>query len=148
MNEGKPTNPTVKAWTTLVRTASTLLEKVESDLKAARFPPLAWYDVLWELERSPDGELPQSILQGRVLVAQYNLCRMLSRLEAQELVQRLPSQTDARSNIVILTHKGRQLRHAMWPVYSQAIETHVGSRIDGGEAGVLAELLGKLRSEP
>lgn len=143
--EDKPNESTIRAWTSLMRTAASLLEKVEARFKSAGFPPLAWYDVLWELDRTSDGELPQSALQSRVLLAQYNLCRLLSRLEAQRLVERRPSPTDARSNIVVLTSHGRALRLAMWPVYANAIETHVGSRIDGREAGALTDLLGKLR---
>ena len=37
----------VDAWTRLVRAEQSLIDKVETDLKQAGFPPLTWYDVLW-----------------------------------------------------------------------------------------------------
>ena len=53
----KPSQETTSAWTRLVRVQQGLLASVESDLKKAGFPPLAWYDALLELSRSQHGAL-------------------------------------------------------------------------------------------
>ena len=143
-----PQRPVERAWTRLVRTSQALLEKVEDDLERAGFPPLAWYDVLLELDRQPDGTLPQADVQARVLLAQYNLCRLVDRLEREGLVRRLPSPDDRRSNLLVLSDKGRRLRRTMGPVYAAAIETHLGRRLTVEEAGTLAALLGKLLAPP
>ena len=132
------------AWVKLVRTEQTLLAKVEEHLKRAGFPPLEWYDVLLELDKSETGALPQAAVQSRVLLAQYNLCRLVDRLEREGYVGRSPSPDDGRSNVLTITGKGRELRRAMWPVYAATIQSHVGSRLSGDEAQQLAALLGKL----
>ena len=118
--------------------------KVEDDLKRAGFPPLVWYDVLWELDRTADGRLQQSAVQSRVLLAQYNLCRLVDRLEREGLLARNPCPFDGRSNVLAITEKGRKLRSAMWPTYAAAIETHLGARLTPEEARQLAAILGKL----
>lgn len=142
----KASESSVQAWTSLVRAEQFVLSRVEDDLKKAGFPPLEWYDVLQELDRAPAGKLPQAEVQGRILLAQYNLCRLVDRLEREELVHRQPSPEDGRSNLLVITDKGRDMRRRMWPVYSAAIEAHLGSHLAAGEADRLAGLLGKLQA--
>jgi DNA-binding MarR family transcriptional regulator len=140
----RPTEIAMLAWTRLVRTEQTMLARVEEDLKREGFPPLEWYDVLFELDSEPAGVLPQAAVQSRILLAQYNLCRLVDRLQREELVERRPSPDDGRSNLLVITDKGRELRRAMWPTYAAAIEAHLGSRISCAEARALADILGKL----
>ena len=144
----KPSVAAVRAWSRLVRTEQALLARVEDDLKRARFPPLAWYDVLHELVCTPAGVLRQAAVQERMLLAQYNLCRLVDRLEREGLVERRTSEEDARSNLLILTEKGRELHGRMWPAYAKAIETHVGERLTAEEAERLGQILGKLIGPP
>lgn len=134
----------VDAWMRLVRAEQSLIDKVEHDLKQAGFPPLVWYDVLLELDRAPEGRLPQAQVQSRTLLAQYNLCRLADRLGDEGLIERRQCPMDGRSKQLVITDRGRALRSAMWPVYAAAIRTHVASRLTAEEASQLAQLLGKL----
>src|SRR6187397_717432 len=75
-----PSDAVIHAWTRLVKAGRVVLGAVEAELKAAGFPPLGWYDVLLELSREKvDGRRP-FILEERLLLAQYNLSRVLDRL--------------------------------------------------------------------
>jgi DNA-binding MarR family transcriptional regulator len=134
----------VDAWTRLMRAEQALVDKVEDDLKRAGFPSLTWYDVLLELDRAPDGHLPQQDVQGRVMLAQYNLCRLADRLEAEHLIERRRCPVDGRNRHLVITRKGRELRAAMWPVYAASIQRHVAQRLTQEEARQLAGLLTKL----
>lgn len=138
----------VLAWSRLVRAEQTLLARVEDDLKRACFPPLTWYDVLLELDREPEGRLPQSAVQTRVLMAQYNLCRLADRLEREGLLRRFQCPHDGRSNVLEITDKGRELRARMWPAYADAIARHMGSQLTEADAASLARILAKLIGEP
>jgi DNA-binding MarR family transcriptional regulator len=140
----KPSQAVVEAWATLVRTERTLLDKVEENLKQAGLPPLDWYHVLHEVDRSPKGMLRQSGVQDRTQLAQYNVCRLVDRLEREGLVERHQCQLDGRSNVLVITAKGRELRRAMWPIYASAIEQHFGARLSQAEAEQLAKLLTKV----
>ena len=47
----KPTDTTIEVWAQLLRAHGAALSTVESALKEAGLPPLAWYEVLLELKR-------------------------------------------------------------------------------------------------
>jgi DNA-binding MarR family transcriptional regulator len=146
---GKPTAAVVEAWAGLVRTQRSLLDKVEENLKRAHLPPLDWYHVLHEIDRAPKGMLRQTGVQDCTQLAQYNVCRLVARLEREGLLERRQCQLDGRNNVVIITARGRALRRRMWPVYADAIEQHFGTRLSQAEARALARLLGKVvRTEP
>jgi DNA-binding MarR family transcriptional regulator len=134
----------IDAWSSLVRTEKALADKVEENLKGAGFPPLDWYHVLQEVERAPKGMIRQSGVQSRTQMAQYNVCRLVDRLQSEGLVERHQCQVDGRNNVVVITAKGRALRRAMWPVYAAAIDEHFGSRLSQAEAEQLANLLSKV----
>ncbi len=134
----------IDAWASLVRIEKALADKVEEHFKSAGFPPLDWYHVLHEVDRSPKGMIRQSGVQSRTQLAQYNVCRLVDRLQADGLVERHQCQVDGRNNVVVITTKGRALRRAMWPVYAAAIEEHFGSRLRQAEAEQLAQLLSKV----
>jgi DNA-binding MarR family transcriptional regulator len=140
----KLTPAVIDAWSSLVRAEKALADRVEENLKSAGFPPLDWYHVLNEVERAPKGMIRQSGVQSRTQLAQYNVCRLVDRLQAEGLVERHQCQIDGRNNVVVITAKGRALRRAMWPVYAAAIEQHFGSRLTQGEAEQLAQLLAKV----
>ena len=140
----KPRGAVIEAWAGLVRTQRSLLDRIEEQLKRARLPPLDWYHVLHEVDRAPKGMLRQTGVQDRTQLAQYNVCRLVDRLEREGLVERRQCQLDGRNNVLIITAKGRALRRQMWPVYATAIEEHFGARLSQAEAEQLARLLAKL----
>jgi DNA-binding MarR family transcriptional regulator len=140
----KLTEAAIEAWAGLVRTEKALVDKVEERLKGAGFPPLDWYHVLFEVDRTPKGMLRQSGVQDRTQLAQYNVCRLVDRLQREGLVERHQCQLDGRNNVLVITAKGRALRRAMWPVYAAAIEENFGARLTQAEAEQLARLLAKV----
>ena len=58
-----------------MRASNGVIAAVAADGKAAGFPPLEWYDVLWELERDPEGGLRPFELEGRLLLLRNTICR-------------------------------------------------------------------------
>ena len=135
---------TISAWARLHQASQSALLAVELDLKAAGHPPLAWYDVLLELKRAGKGRLRPQALQSQMLLAQYNLSRLLDRMERQGYVERRPCPDDGRGQIVVITLAGRQLIKRMWPAYEAAIRQHFAERLSAEDAVRLARLLGKL----
>ncbi|PDT04010.1 MarR family transcriptional regulator [Rhizobium chutanense] len=137
----EPSEASTRAWTSVMRARERLLAAIEADLKAAGMPPLAWYDVLWELARAQDGRLRPYEIEERTLLAQYNLSRLIDRLEREGLVRREVFARDGRGRWVVITEAGRQLRERIWTVYAGSIETHVGRKLAESEAKALAGLL-------
>lgn len=138
-----PSEAAVTAWARLVRASRTALSAVEADLKQAGLPPLGWYDVLLELRRAATPLRPLEI-EGRLLIAQHNLSRLIDRLEAAGHVERQPCEEDGRGQVIAITAAGRDLLRRMWPVYRAAIQQHVGAKLSDDQAGKLGRLLGRL----
>jgi DNA-binding MarR family transcriptional regulator len=139
----KPSEASTRAWTSVMRARERLLGAIEADLKAAGMPPLAWYDVLWELARAGDGRLRPYEIEERTLLAQYNLSRLVDRLEREGLVRRETFNEDARGRWVVITDAGLQLRDRMWAVYARSIETHIGCKLAENEANSITALLAR-----
>ena len=139
-----PSESVTRAWTRLIRARETVLGAIERDLKAAGVAPLAWYDVLLELSRAGEGRLRPFEIEKETLLAQYNLSRLLDRLEREGLVAREPCDDDGRGQWAVITDKGRAAQARTWKVYAKSIQRHVGDRLDDKAAAALADLLGRL----
>lgn len=138
-----PSEASTAAWVALLRAHRLAFGRVEADLKAAGFPPLAWYDALLELRREPEG-LRAVDLEGRMLLAQYSISRLVERLERAGYLERRPDPQDGRVRLLVLTSAGGELLQAMWPVYAGAIERHIGTALKREEAQRLAGLLQRI----
>ncbi|MER8577753.1 MarR family winged helix-turn-helix transcriptional regulator [Mesorhizobium sp. M1423] len=145
---GIPSPPAIKAWAHLMRVSRQLLESAEDALKDSGLPPLAWYDVLHELAEAGEGGLRPFQLTERTLFAQYNISRLLARLEADGQVEKLPVADDGRGQTIRITGKGRETRRRMWVVYGRSISELVGSQLSNDDLDTLSALLGRLRDPP
>ncbi|WP_416799130.1 MarR family winged helix-turn-helix transcriptional regulator [Ciceribacter azotifigens] len=117
---------------------------IEQRLKAAKLPPLAWYDVLLEVERAgPEGLRPFE-LEKAMLLAQYNLSRLLGRIEEAGYIARQHCEEDGRGQIITITDAGKAARREIWAVYSAAIEAAVGQHLSDEQANALSELLERI----
>ena len=139
--EDLPSDPIVAAWVAMVRASNGVIAGVAADGKAAGFPPLEWYDVLWELESNPKGGLRPFELERGLLLQQYNLSRLIDRMCRAGYVEKRPCETDARGQVLVITREGRALRKRMWPVYLAAIRKHIGSHLSERDARSLCRLL-------
>ncbi|WP_145719939.1 MarR family winged helix-turn-helix transcriptional regulator [Mesorhizobium tianshanense] len=140
-----PSPEAIKAWARLMRVSRQLVERAEDALKDGGLPPLAWYDVLHELAEAGEGGLRPFQLIERTLFAQYNISRLLARLEADRLVEKLRVADDGRGQTIRITGKGRETRRRMWAVYGRSIAELVGARLSTSELDALSRLLRRLR---
>ena len=139
-----PSDPMIAAWVALFRASAGLVSAVQADVKAAGCPPVEWYDVLWDLEQAPEMGRRQFELKGRLLLAQYNLSRLIDRLAKAGLVEKRPCPVDGRGQMLRITEAGKALRKKTWPVYQAAILRHVGAHLTAAEAQMLSETLARL----
>jgi len=134
------------AWPVFLAAHGALVRRIEEALAAAGLPELAWYDVLWTLEQTPQGRLRMSGLADAVVVARSNLTRLVDRLEHADLVRRERVGEDRRGAYAVLTDEGRAMRSRMWAVYRPAIETHFGLLLSAEENAKLREIMLRLLS--
>ena len=140
----KPDEVEVLAWARLLKASAKLLAEVERELKQAGLPPLAWYDALLELHRArPEGLRPGD-LEKEMLLPQYNVSRLVDRLEASDYVVRRPHPQDGRGQVLQITDAGAALVKRMWKVYGRTIAENFALKLNAGDAGRLAALLQRL----
>jgi DNA-binding MarR family transcriptional regulator len=140
---GNPSETVVRAWVRLIKAQRQALGAIEQALSAAKLPPLAWYDVLLELERA-GGKLRPFELERAMLLAQYNLSRLIDRLEKAGYVERRACANDGRGQEIAITPAGKSIRRRMWSVYGPAIQGAVGASLSAKQVATLSTLLGAL----
>lgn len=132
-----------QVWVRLVRSHQRIHKAVDAAFKAEGLPPLEWYDVLLELERHGE-PLRARDLEQKLLLAQYNLSRLLDRLAKLRLIVRRPDPDDGRSRLIQISEQGLVTRRKMWPVYRRVIEGSIGARLTAPQANELAGLLASI----
>jgi len=141
---GKPSQTVERAWARLIKAQRAALGGVEAALKAAELPPLSWYDALLELERAGTPGLRPFELERAMLLEQYNLSRLIDRMEKAGYLERQVCAEDGRGQIVAITTAGKAMRRRMWPVYAAAIQDAFGRHLSEQQAKSLDTLLGAL----
>ncbi|NRR29655.1 MarR family transcriptional regulator [Oxalobacteraceae bacterium] len=132
------------SWPALLTAHAVLTERIEQQLARSELPPLAWYDVLWALERAPAQRLRMHELATHIVLTRSNLSRLVDRLQAAGLLERLADPEDKRGAYAVLTAQGLAMRRKIWPVYSSAIEALYDSHLDVEEQRVLNAALRKI----
>jgi len=132
-----------RAWSHLLGTQALAVRAIEKRLTAAGQPPLAWYDVLLELERA-GGELRVGELGERLVIEPHNVTRLVDRLEAKGLLKRRRAAQDQRGVCAVLTRKGAALRAEMWTHYRAAIRETFGAALSSDDAEALTAPLKKI----
>lgn len=136
--------PAGSVWPLFLTAHSVLVERIEARLAGAGLPPLAWYDVLWALERAPERRLRMSELADHVVLSRSNLTRLVDRLEEAGLVARERSEEDRRGAYAVITAEGREVRRKMWPTYEAGIREVFDSQIGEAEARPMAAALQRM----
>ncbi len=136
--------PSSRMWKLFLTTYVTVTEQIERDLEAAGLPPLAWYSVLWALERSPNHELRLHELAKEVLLSRSNITRLIDRLEEANLLCRRRCPKDRRGAYAVLTAEGLAMRQKMWEVYSQGIAQYFANHLNANEVNTLTQVFSRL----
>jgi DNA-binding MarR family transcriptional regulator len=139
-----PEDPEALVWSRLVKTYIRIHAELQAAFKAAELPPAEWFDVLNELKKVASGALRPVELQERLLVSQPNMSRLLDRLQAEKLVERLAVQGDGRAQQVQLTSQGRALHKRMLLIHKQVLGANVSAHFSEEQLGQLGRWLQRL----
>ena len=90
-------------------------------------------------------DLSQARLSEMMLVNRANITGLVDRLEKAGLVKRTGDPTDRRTNLIVLTTKGRGLINRVDPLYGREMQ-RIMKGLTGREIGQLIRTCGKIRA--
>ena len=106
--------------------------------------PLAWFEVLLQLRRAPEGRLRMNQVAEAIVHSTGGTTRLIDRLERAGLVARELCPSDRRAIYVVITLAGNVMLDEALRVHMDYLEEHVSSRLTCDERSALTSLLGKL----
>ena len=131
-------------WGALLRVHAALVPQLDRELQDKHHLPLAWYDVLLELNYGPDRRLRMSELGERVTLSRTRVSRLVDEMTAAGLVVREANPDDRRSAYAVLTAKGRSVFRQAAPTYLNAIDEQFGMAMTIAELTTIKQALEKV----
>jgi DNA-binding MarR family transcriptional regulator len=133
----------LRLWLRLLTCTQLIEKQVRNELRSQFATTLPRFDLMSQLERSPDG-LKMNELSRRMMVTGGNVTGITDQLVAEGLVEHIEVQGDRRAYCVRLTPKGRRQFHDMARQHEDwIVEAFAG--LTEKEIATLHKLLGKVK---
>ncbi|HEX2140704.1 MAG TPA: MarR family transcriptional regulator [Candidatus Limnocylindria bacterium] len=141
-------DPRLSAWRTFLYAHAQVRRQLERELQAEQAMGLGDYEVLLILAYSPERRKRMSELADALVLSRSGATRLVDRLEAAGLVERVSCETDRRGQWAQLTEAGYERLRGAAPTHLRGIAEHFLDRIPAGELADLERTLGRVLTEP
>ena len=131
-----------EAWEALFRTQATISRELTAGGLWSDLVPRE-YGVLYALSSAPEG-LRITELGEDVLLTQPGMSRLVARLEARDLVQRVDDPGDARACRIRLTNTGADLQRRVGRAHARHVAEAMTRNLDRQELLLLLDLCRRL----
>lgn len=140
-------NPEVRldAWKAFLRVHACVTGILAQELERDQQLPLTWYDVLVQLN-AHGGRLRMHDLARAVLLSRAGLTRLVDRMAAAGLVDRVPCHDDRRGTFVDLTQRGAETLERAAPGHIDGIVRHFTAHMTDEEAETIARAFARIES--
>jgi DNA-binding MarR family transcriptional regulator len=134
----------VQLFGLLLETNARLARSLGLELESTCELPLAWFDVLLQLRRAPEGRLKMNQIADAIVHSTGGTTRLIDRLEGAQLVERQNCPSDRRAIHVAITDQGNAKLDEALGVHLEYLEGNLANRLSDDERATLAVLLTKL----
>jgi DNA-binding MarR family transcriptional regulator len=138
-----PSPERLRAWRLFFESALALIDVLGKELEEAADIPMRWYDVLVQLEESPQG-IPMNLLAERILHSKSGFTRVVDRMEEEGLVRRVRPEHDRRTILVVLTDTGNKTKERARLYHRDGIERHFAQHLTDADVRALTQALEKV----
>jgi DNA-binding MarR family transcriptional regulator len=138
---GRDDGDSVTLWALFLRAHAAVVHRLDQELLEATGLPLAWYDVLLELNAAPDHRLRMRELGDRVVLSRSRVSRVVDELAHKGLVRREPDPDDRRGAYAVLTDGGRTELRRSAPVYLAGIHEHFARHLTARQRSTMQAAL-------
>jgi DNA-binding MarR family transcriptional regulator len=136
----------VRLFGLLLETNARLARSLSLELETECALPLAWFDVLLQLRKSPDGRLKMNQIADAIVHSTGGTTRLIDRLEDAGFVERQNCPNDRRAVHVAITPSGVNKLNEALAVHLQYLDEALVKRLSDAERETLASLLTKLNT--
>ena len=143
-----PDDPRLEAWRAFLFAHAQVRRQLERELQAEQSMSLGEYEVLLLLAYAGDRQLRMSELADLMVLSRSGATRLVDRLEAAGLVQRVMCDTDRRGQWAQLTSAGYERLRGASPTHLRGIAEHFLDRIPPEELAALHATLRRVVTEP
>jgi DNA-binding MarR family transcriptional regulator len=133
----------LRLWLRLLTCTQLIEKQVRNELRSQFATTLPRFDLMSQLERSPDG-LKMNELSRRMMVTGGNVTGLTDQLVTEGLVERINVEGDRRAWRVRLTARGRKLFNEMAQQHEDWI-VDAFAALSAKEIAQLHKLLGKVK---
>jgi DNA-binding MarR family transcriptional regulator len=138
-----PSAKRLRAWRLFFESGLALNDVLGTELERDAGIPMRWYDVLVQLEETPEG-IPMNALADRILYSKSGFTRVIDRMEEAGLVARVRPQHDRRTILVVLTNNGTEMIEHARRYHRDGIDRHFSQHLSEGEVEALTRALEKV----
>jgi DNA-binding MarR family transcriptional regulator len=138
-------DPHREAWIAMTQTHAAVTGRLQEALTAAELPPLAWFEVLATLDRTPEQRLKMGELAEALVITRGGLTKLVDRLIKAGLLERTFCETDRRVSYATLLPAGEELLEEMRPIARAELAAAFSARLTVEQAEQLREMLDSVR---
>lgn len=142
-----PRDPRLEPWRTFLYAHAHVRRLLERELQAEQGMSMGEYEVLLLLAYSPERRQRMSELADSQVLSRSGATRLIDRLEADGLVERVSCDTDRRGQWAQLTKAGYERLRSASPTHLRGIAEHFLDLIPPGELEALGATLQRLTPE-
>jgi DNA-binding MarR family transcriptional regulator len=138
-----PSAERLRCWRLFFESAMALVDVLDAELERDAGISQRWYDVLVHLEESPHG-IPMNALADRILYSKSGFTRVVDRMEAAGLIQRVRPEDDRRTILVVLTETGTATLQRARRYHRDGVERHFAQHLTDTDVKALTRSLEKI----
>lgn len=131
----------IATWSAFLRAHAAVVRTLEAEVERRTGLPLAWYDVLLELNAAERRRLRMGELGERAVLSRTRVSRVVDELERAGHVRRDPDPVDRRSSYAAITDSGRAALRRAAPIYLQAVRDHFSDVLDRHQLAVVRDAM-------
>lgn len=137
-------DPRLTAWRSFLRAHARVVARLERELQSEQQLALTDYDVLVQLAAAGDRRLRMSELADALLLSRSGATRLIDRLVAEGLVERVTCESDRRGQWASLTDAGYERLRAASPTHLRGVAEHFLDRLPPDDLVVLERMLDRV----
>ena len=134
----------VQLWEGLARAHSSMTAAIEKDMLPETGMALAWYEVLAQLSRAPQGLMRYQDLAKIAGITESGASRRLDQMVKAGLIDRQSCPTDRRGVYAHITPAGKAGFERAHAVFLRSLHRNLGRHLESGEAETMSAALSRL----